>query len=135
MRYLANQVEPFLDGGWSAQGEEFRWAIDRKSRLSFRFDHGQQPCRMHLIVFPLLVPDRVERQRVLIRLPTGANPNILEMTKGEPHEFIVEFPRTEPTSGIFVVEFAFPDAVVPRELGLSDDLRRLSVAFVQLIFS
>ncbi|MEO6993813.1 MAG: glycosyltransferase [Lacunisphaera sp.] len=131
----SNRVEPFLDGGWSAQGEEFRWAVDRKSRLSFRFDHGQQPSKMRLIMFPLLVPGRVGRQRVLINLPTGANPTVLEMTKGEPHEFIVEFPRTEPSSGIFVVEFAFPDAVVPRELGLSEDLRRLSVAFVQLIFS
>jgi|GEM_PF-2048338 len=130
-----NTAEPFLEGGWSEPAEDFRWATGRKARLRLRFGSEQKPTRAHLVLFPLLVPGRVERQRVNIELPAGTNPQVLEMTRREKHEFVVQLPPSESLSEILTLQLGFPDACVPHELGLSADMRHLSVAFMQVTFS
>lgn len=126
-------ARPFLDSGWSEPAEGFRWATGRKARLRLRFQPDQLPRTMRLVLFPLLVPGRVDRQRVEFDLPGGISPAMVEMSTATPHEFVLQLPATLPE--IITVQFGFPDACVPQELGLSGDIRRLSVAFIQLTFS
>ena len=77
------------------------------------------------------VYDTIRTQRVIVRL--NGNP---------PEEFKVSATReiklklpTLTDEQVLIVEMDFPDAISPRDLGLSADARRLALTFESAVFS
>jgi GT2 family glycosyltransferase len=130
-----NTAGPFLDGGWSEAVDSFRWAIGRDAWLRLRFSASAQPQRLRLTIFPLLVPGLLERQRLHIDLPQGCSPADVELTKKEAFEVDICLPKSIRPMDILTLHFNFPDARTPREMGISDDVRLLSIAFLNMTFS
>ncbi len=128
-------IKSFLDGGWSETQGGFRWAIGLRAGLKFLFSPAEKPRRLRLLLFPFLVPGKVDRQRINIDFPAGAVPDTIELTQDTHQEIIIEFPATASRSDVFHIQFGFPDACRPKDLGLSEDTRLLSVGFLELTLS
>ena len=72
-----------------------------------------------------------KRSRVKV-LINGVLHSEWEITKpGE--EIVLRVSAAANKNGDYTVEFELPDAVSPKELGLSDDVRRLSLAFKKIV--
>jgi len=124
-----------LQGGWSESEGGFRWAIGSRAGLKFLFSSVERPRKLRILLFPFIVPGKVGRQRININFPSGAVPDTIELTQGIHQELIIEFSPLAPRSKVFHLQFGFPDACRPKDLGLSEDTRLLSVGFFEFTLS
>ncbi len=130
---VGGNVGPYLGSGWSDPYDTFRWAVGRRARLAFRCP-GNAPRLVRALLYPLLAPPRLRQQRVRIEVPGGAAPSEITLTAPEPTEMIWTLPASTNMNDPFAIEFQFPDATAPSELGASADTRLLSVAFLEIKF-
>ena len=128
-------IRPFLDFGWHEPENGLRWAVGPRAGLRFRFNSAERPSSMKITVIPLIVAMKAERQRIQIILPYNTEPETLELTSAPTQEFTLHFQVLDFESNVLTVQFGFPDAARPHDLGLSNDIRLLSVAFVKLVFA
>ena len=126
-------IEPYLESGWSAEGENSRWAVGQQATLRLGIEQKEAgPLCLRARVFPLLVPPQHSRQRLRILAPHGATPDEFTLTGSQSTEIICRLPASAISGGVLTIQFGFPDAIVPADLGLSGDVRRLSVRFIEL---
>ncbi len=128
-------IRPFLESGWHAPEQGLRWAIGPRAGLRFRFKPTEFPTSMRITVVPLTVENKVERQRIHIDQPPKIAPEAVELSGSQPRELIFSLSQPATDTGELRVSFGFPDAVRPHDLGLSNDIRMLSVAFISLTFA
>jgi len=124
-----------LQRGWSEPEGGFRWAIGPRAGLKFLFSSPERPRRLSILLFPFIVPGKLDRQRININFPSGTVPDTIELTQGSHQELIIELSPLAPRSKVFHLQFGFPDACRPKDLGLSEDARLLSVGFLELTLS
>jgi len=128
----ANIETPFLGEGWSEPDSTSRWTIGRKATLRLRLPSSGQPLRVRTLLYPLIAPGKITRQRVRLVNPEGAQPEMVELNRAEPTEIIWLLQGKALPEHVLDLTFQFPDAAAPVDLGLSSDIRRLSVAFLEL---
>jgi hypothetical protein len=80
----------------------------------------------------MLAPGKIARQRIRLILPEGVRPEIFELKRAEPTAIMWLLPGKLAHDHVLELTFQFPDAAAPADLGLSDDVRRLSVSFIEL---
>jgi hypothetical protein len=124
-----------LQGGWSESEGGFRWAIGPRAGLKFLFSSAERPRRLRILLCPFIVPGKLDRQRININFPSGTTPDTIELTQGIHQELIIELSPLPPRSKVFHLQFGFPDACRPKDLGLSEDTRLLSVGFFEFTLS
>ncbi len=128
----SNQDAPYLAEGWSMPDAALRWTIGSRATLRLRLPAQGSGLRVHAVLYPMLAPGKIARQRVRLITPEGTHPEMIELKRAEPTETIWELPGKLPHDHVLELTFQFPDAAAPADLGLSGDVRRLSVAFVRL---
>jgi len=81
------------------------------------------------------VAGRIKEQRVEVVIPVGAEPAQFTIRVSEPTRLTFSLPPAASDGGALTLQFALRDAHAPSDLGLSGDLRLLSVAFIDLAVS
>jgi hypothetical protein len=118
-----------LYGGWSAPEAWGTWSIGNRSVLMFIRPRDVE--RVAIVFQPFLARNQ-HKQIVRIRVN-----NMLvfdkEITKNELYSELITFPK-EVTDNLIVLEFILPDAVSPKEIGLSSDARTLALGLRSLTF-
>ena len=124
-----NGAKPYLIDGWSVGEEIFRWTDGREATVIFHLDEVTD-AELRMQMAPFLVPGKLERQRVGLKL----NQHSLEtITVSDPvqREYSWKLPK-ENLQRDNVLRFDFPDAATPKAVGLNEDMRALALAVVWL---
>lgn len=111
-----------LVDGWSLPEDWGVWAAGAAARTAFQFGGGSLEIEARSLVASQLARQRVEvicGDRVIAEWTITAN---------EPRAFRTPKLPAGPT----VLEFRYPDAASPRELGLSDDGRKLGFGLIAI---
>jgi hypothetical protein len=115
--------------GWSAPEAWGTWSTGNRSVLMFIRPHDVERVA---IVFQPFLGGNGYKQIVKIRMN-----NMLvfdkEITKDGLYSELITFPE-EVTENLIVLEFILPNAVSPKEIGLSSDARMLSLGLRSLTF-
>jgi len=130
-------IRPFLVSGWSLPEPEHIWSAQNTAVLRLPIQRPEaNSIEMAIEFVPFLAPAaKIVQQRIGVDInatPVGewvfANEGAQNLT--------VRFPSTliGPESEM-VVTFHFPDAVAPKDLGLSADERILAFAFRSLVLT
>jgi hypothetical protein len=109
--------------GWMRPEDTGTWSIGPESRLLLQVV-ASRPATIDLELLPF-----AERQRVTVTLNGGPLTEWV-LRKDSPRGQTFEIPAV--ADGRLELAFHFPDAVAPRELGLSNDRRRLAIRLLSL---
>ncbi len=125
IEFSRKSSEPYLWYGWSANEEAFRWSDGHEAAVTFSLDEVTE-CQLRMKLMALLVPGRLDAQRVNIRL-NGRLIDSLTIKNPGPQEYSRTLPK-EAVQENNVLTFELPDAASPRSLNLNPDPRTLGVA-------
>lgn len=119
---------PFRGSGWSAANASgLRWNRQRTADLEFTVPETGHAMVLVLQAYPFLHPAGPTRQRIVYRAGAQA---VTEEVLTERGLHLLELPLPEGAAdadGNVRITFEFPDAMVPSELGISDDRRPLAI--------
>jgi hypothetical protein len=127
-------MESMLTGGWypSGPGEAF-WAGEGTAMIRLPIARPGQEHQIVLAARPFLHEANGLRQRVWISVqgePVGEQ--VLDVDDFT--DMQITLPADQANGPWTTIELEFPDALVPSEIGLSSDRRRLGIAVVGLEF-
>ncbi|MEO8434564.1 MAG: hypothetical protein ABI596_06690 [Pyrinomonadaceae bacterium] len=119
------EADQYLGYGWSVPETAARWTDRGKAVIAFRMaPAGAAMLRLRLA--PLLVAGKLDQQRLSIKInnqPLGT----LTLQESEAREYSTLVPaRLLSDQNVLTLEL--PDAESPKNLGISEDTRRLGVA-------
>ena len=119
-----------LRGDWYAGGSDIRW-VGRQASVCFELDDGQHPMKLEFHATPFLHEPALEQQRLLVEID-GQSITEISMDEQQFKAYRVEF-QAPVTAGNqpLCIDFGFPDARIPRDLGTSSDRRVLGAAFLK----
>jgi hypothetical protein len=123
----------YILGGFSFPFPEagFRWTQGQNAAIAFRLD-PETVGDVELIcdVTPLLFGRKRKFSRVRV-LINGTDRGEWKIAKPN-DEFKISVPASLDKNGCFVVEFKLTDAASPKDLGINNDERKLSLAFKKI---
>jgi len=120
---LNGNAAPLQIEGWSMPEVGHTWSIDRFSRTRIPYQPGRGTMVLELTVTPMIVGVIIRTQRLIV----AVNGNVVgdEQVAGEttlgfavPHQAL-------DNSGSLIVTLSHPEAIVPADVGLNPDPRRL----------
>ncbi|HEY5838859.1 MAG TPA: hypothetical protein VIT19_07475 [Pyrinomonadaceae bacterium] len=120
-----NGAKPYLLDGWSVAEEIFRWTDGREATVIFHLDEVTD-AELRMQMAPFLVPGKLERQRVGLKLNQHSLGTIT-LTDHVQREYSWKLPK-ENLQKDNVLRFELPDATTPKAVGLNEDLRELALA-------
>ncbi len=122
-------VHRFLLDGWSVPSEDATWAEAEDARLSFRVTApNSNTVVLSVTMVPFIVQDRLFHQRVLVHIndePIGE----WILTEKAFQTYSIAVPANHFQEKEVVVGFRFPNAAVPKEMGVNSDVRTLAAYF------
>ena len=110
-----------LVSGWHLKEGDYRWT-DGHGRAFFCFPEGSRQLEIEMMGAPSVSPSRPQSVRIAVESDVLGEISISSRGWQKRTVPVADVPRSVVTISIV------SDAVVPKELGLSDDLRRLGVA-------
>jgi hypothetical protein len=123
---LDGNDSPYLHVGFGHSEEGFRWTVGDRAVITFDAgEMAEEGFSMACDVFPF-IHGHVKAHTV------EAFVNGMKCGKwkiSEPDKICLNVPALLGKNGKYVVEFKLPDAISPKKLGLSDDTRKLALAF------
>lgn len=133
----AGNAQPYQREGWATPEGDSCWITGSTASLDFRLKAGDVPRKLRARVHPFLAPPRISQQRVQLLVGNQSTPREAVVTSfaDGPTELVWDLPEIHRNTNSFAyltVTFRCPDAMAPSELGISPDLRKLSVAFLEL---
>lgn len=123
--------EQFLREGWSHNERDFSWTDGLESRLTLPVAPGTGVLQVELTVSPMLIKPMLKRQRIVV----SANGTVLvdDVVGGQaaigvevPAELLGERDTID-------LHLRTPDALIPSEMGVSTDGRRLGFALREIL--
>ncbi len=125
----------YLGAGWNRLDESHSWSIAPRATIRFKVPAMASTYRFKAELFPLLVDTRIVQQRVEIAAVgmDDATSWLLDQPGVTAREFT--FTVQQRNQGIVELEFRFPDAAKPVQLGLSADERSLAIGLVSFALS
>jgi len=127
--------KPFQKTGWAiTRSGNITWTVGDEARLVLPLPVPAGPVRMRAMLKPLLVPGKLDRQRVTV-IVNGRELASWRLTANQFQSVEQDIPAEYLSAG-GETEFRFllPDASAPASLGTSRDSRRLALAFMSLRF-
>lgn len=121
--------DPYLMTGWSTPGQGGRWTDGRSAALVVPLAADRVTALSLRMRFQPYIKPAQERQRVVVRL-NGKVVAQWQFTKDQVETRELALPLTDiqpPPVPRLHIQFDFPDARSPRELGISDDTRLLGI--------
>jgi hypothetical protein len=125
-------IAAYKPTGWAAPDPDFMWTEGAEATLTLPLQKPAGALTLSVNATPLLSAPRLTEQRVEVRAG-GVLLGTWRLTTGG--EYHVTIPAAAVTSGLLRLRFTLPDAATPASLGLSQDSRRLGVAFYSLKIS
>jgi hypothetical protein len=128
---------PALAQGWSSETDAWaHWTDGHRATLRLRASHDLARGSELQLRVGAFVPPQHPRQRVTVSL-NGRNLGTIELTSAQvadgPTTIRLPVPADAGSCGDeLFLQLDLPDAQSPKNLGLSEDARRLSVAMVEL---
>lgn len=116
---------PYQIRGWSGPEEGFTWTDGLKASLLLPVESPDSDLVLKAKLFPFVAKDLI-RQRVVISV-NGQKLDEWEIKTGGEYE--VKIPKKYVTGSSLMLSFELPDACSPAQLGVSEDRRRLGIAF------
>lgn len=128
--FTSHDADKYLWYGWSIPEPESRWSSGADATMMFALK-AIKPQKLSIRMAAFLVPDKLNEQRVTIRL-NGRNLTILPLRTTELADYSLLLPANDLRSKN-VLEFHVPSAATPASFGLSEDQRQIGirVAFVE----
>ena len=117
--------EPYLWYGWSVNEEIYRWADGHEATVLFSLDKVDD-AELRMKLAPLIIPGKIEQQRVTILLNGQQLDNLL-LKDPAPLEYSHKLPK-ETLRQNNILTFQMPDAKTPKSMGVNLDRRTLAVA-------
>lgn len=118
--------------GWSTAEDFGTWATDFSASLRCPMPKGEPLTHRTVEVTATGFLNKIASQRVIISTPGQLPVNYLFDATHPTHLMSLKLPQTATQE--IQIDFNLPDARSPRELGLSDDPRKLSVYIKSLEF-
>lgn len=122
--FTSKDADKYLWYGWSIPETESRWTNGSHATIIFSLS-DVRPLTLKLRMAPLLVPGKIDEQRIKIRL-NGTTLTTLSMRDAQLTNFSIILPATL-TRRQNVIEFDIPGAAVPASLGQGEDQRQLGI--------
>jgi GT2 family glycosyltransferase/glycosyltransferase involved in cell wall biosynthesis len=122
---------PFLAAGWDPASSGHHWSVSKKAGLRFKLPVDAGDFRLTAKLFPLLVDNRVARQRIEITAAGSGENAGWDLVQGGVTEINFNFTLEPRHHGIVELEWRFPDAFKPVNFGLSVDERWLAVGLIE----
>jgi hypothetical protein len=122
----------YVGTGWSHPEVGYVWSDGPVSRLHVPLMSSDFDLMVRVNCSPFLAPPRLKRQRVRILAGGIERCNWTIDGRGEYRCLI---PASAIKSSVLDLTFEFPDATSPKESNLSDDDRKLALAFQSLIIT
>lgn len=128
----SGSFKAFGDGGWTVtRGGDVNWTQGKVSGLLLPVSATSGDVRLSFTVRPLLVPGKLEMQRVGIEV-NGQRVADLELTEDRFKTYRVEIPGELLTGEEIALKFLLPDAASPESLESGEDRRPLALAFFKV---
>lgn len=129
----AGSVNPSMLTGFSVAEEGGTWTdgVNASFKCELPPSGGFKPTRVEIVTGAFI--SGPHRQRATISSNTSSAAQTAELTRSGDMQTIV-LPLEESSSGSLILNFALPDAVSPKELGMSADARRLGLSIRAIHF-
>ena len=115
----------YLGYGWSVAEPVARWSGRGRAVVAFGLA-DPTAATLRLKLTPFLVAGKLDQQRMNVKLNDQITGSLI-LNKGEPSEYSISLP-----AGVLrdknVLMFELPDAAAPKDLGVSQDTRRLGIS-------
>jgi hypothetical protein len=123
---LTGNSEPLQQSGWAASEPGFTWGIDNQCTVRIPYQPGRGTLALEMTVTPMLLGAVIRQQRLQVTV----NKIVLgeELLAGEATLGFVVPPEAQRSARELTVTLTYPDAIVPAELNINPDTRRLGVA-------
>jgi hypothetical protein len=126
----AGDSERFRTSGWSSTEKEITWTEGPIAVLQFAGLPPSTSLRLKMTLLPLTSPPRLPSQNVEVY---ANGQKIADWQISSKAEFTALIPPTrEGPEAALTIELRIPQAVSPKELGLSDDPRVLGISCFDL---
>lgn len=119
-------LNDYLISGWATEGE-YPWSTGKTATLAFSMNKSDSPLFLHLPMYPFIIENKSEKQRVIININTHEIGN-LSLTEKTFNEAVFFIPQEYLNEKFQYITFSLPDAISPTDLGIYDDARELGVA-------
>jgi len=127
-----NFIPNDLFSGWSSTENNYTWTEGNEAVLSLNLNNGKNNgLKLKLNAFPYL-GGKLKQQKVDVLV--GDN-KVAEwnVTKDDWYESII--PETTYSDGKLIIKFKISDPISPKEVGQSQDSRKLGIAVKELVIS
>lgn len=122
-------VHRFLQGGWSTPGKNGTWTAAKAARLRLEVDPPESDMvLLSARLFPFIVQDKLPHQRILVHINDKPIGEWL-LTERSLRTHSIAVPATHFNENEVVIDFEFPNAASPKEIGGSRDVRTLAATF------
>jgi hypothetical protein len=129
----AGDSERFRVSGWSSTEKEITWTDGPSAVLQFTGVPSSTSLRLKITLAALINPPQLPAQPVEVYANGQKIADWLVAGKAEFTALIP--PRQEAQGDALKIEFRFPKAISPKELGLNDDPRVLGVSCFDMVIS
>lgn len=126
--YRIDGLDEFMLEGWSAPEEEFIWSDGKKAVLSVPTPDDEKDVRLDITFHAFVEPENNLYEQNIIIYANDQKLNEKTITDNEVKELRIELPNrlvSYPSTEIIIET---PNATSPKEIGLSDDERKLGIA-------
>jgi hypothetical protein len=121
---ISGNGDGYLTSGWTKTSPTLNWNKGDSAVLTFGIKEPPRDVMMTIVFVPFLVPGKLDRQRINIAINGRPSVNIVYDDVEEKHISTV-IPRELLKDDRLELLFEFPDAISPKELGISHDSRKL----------
>lgn len=124
----------YLLEGWSRPEREWTWTDGNAATLTIPVESTKNSINLKVVSDPFIRPGKIEKQRVNI-LVNNQKVGEWVFTEFGTQERNIDIPNNLIDNSMLYITFELPDAVSPLELGVSEDPRKLGIAFRSISLS
>jgi hypothetical protein len=122
--FSSHEADKYLWYGWSIPEPQSRWSSGANATMIFALN-ANKPQKLNLRMAAFIVPEKLDEQRVTIRL-NGGTLTTLSLRSAELADYSLSLPSND-LRARNVLEFHIPSAATPASLGVSEDQRQLGI--------
>lgn len=122
----------YTESGWSSNEGPYRWTNGKNATMKFWIEQVPETIFLNLDASSFVTP-QMRSQRVLITINGKALPHQINVS--EDHQIYSVPIYKMCIRGLNTIRFSFPDAISPRDLGISQDSRILGIAVRSISFT
>ena len=124
-------AEKFLKYGWNSPGQGVgTWTAGKNARIHMSVKPPESDLVLKAKLHPFLVKDKLDTQRIIVSVN---GEQVGKWTVDKPGDYEMVIPRKSVGSDSrLLFSLSFPDANVPKKLGVNSDTRALSARWERL---